>query len=124
MAIDPEDAEIRAFIRVTNLPTYSLIAKVLVATFGPDRAWPVTLIRKERALHVRYGRRVRYTDNPAVMAFIRDHMDLASLDDLMTKGRAIFVGGFPSRSHLHRIISNLRTEAGEEVDGNIPRNDR
>lgn len=116
MRPDPDDTEIRAYVLASGLPTARLIARAVEATFGPERAWPVALVRTIRADAIRPGRRDRYQDNPAILAFIADHAEQCTLNELLESGRAIFgEKGFPSRSHLHRIVSESRTEARIEA---------
>ncbi len=116
MKYDPNDAEVKEFIRTTQLTNYSLIARMLNITFGPNRAWPVAMIRAERASLVRSGRRSEFLGNVGLMAFILDQMDLMTLDALVAKGQATFAR-FPSRSQLHRMIQNLREEADQVASG-------
>lgn len=123
MRYDPNDADVKEFIRTTRLTTYSLISEVLEATYGRERAWPVVMIRAERAQLVRLGRRDRYSDKVPIMAFLRDHMDLTSLDDLVTQGKATF-GHFPSRSQVYRMIQNLRVEAIQAAGATMTRQRR
>lgn len=112
MRPDPDDAEVLAFVLDSDLPTYSLIAKMIDAKFGPDRAWPIALIRAVRTIKVRPGPRHQFQDNPVLAAFIAERADLATLDALLEQGRAMFGrDGFPSRSQLHRLIQEGRVEA-------------
>lgn len=120
MRPDPDDAEVKAFILTTTLQSYTGIARMLVTLFGRDRAWPVAMIRAERALSPRFGL-YRYRDDPTVLAFILDRMGLMPLDKLMSQAEAAFEGRFPSRSQTHRIVSDLRQEAIEGAGATIPR---
>lgn len=115
---DPDDPEIRDFVLASPLPTYTDIAAEVVRRFG-DRAWPVEMIRAAKAAVPR-DRRSRFRRDPAVMAYIADHADLIQLDRILDGGRTQFGHHrFPSRSQLHRLISEMRPQASQAHSGSM-----
>ncbi len=120
MRYDPNDAEVKAFIRTTRLSTYSEIINALVERFGPDRAWPLALIQAERAKIVQSGRRSRYASDEHVMAFLRERMDLSTLDEIVSQGLAR-LGRFPSRTATHRMVQKLRRETNADAGASVTR---
>lgn len=112
MKHDPEDQDVLNFVMTCPATSWSTIAKLCEVEFGRDRAWPVSLIKTVRGrIQAMERKESPYRRDRAVMALINDRMDLIPLDALLREGKATFPGRFPSRSALHRLITDLRCEA-------------
>lgn len=108
-----DDPAVRAFIRRRVTPeSFTHLAAEIREQFGLDLT-PQAVSHLWRTLRQpRIGKPSTFERNAAVMAWIADHADLMTLDELGARIAQAFGRHMrPSRSHLHRLVIKLRDEA-------------
>lgn len=108
------DPGILSYIRTCGHRSNSLIQKMIRELFGVDHT--IEEVRHASAAFRRSGKKSMADANPSIMAFIIDHMDRMTFQELADEGARTY-GAFPSKSQVHRIVQRLREKDRRDVEG-------